>query len=102
MVGPRRHCVRSATPASGCPVSPVRYGGGIPISRRQWSLLMHMRSFFSALVMFIGVTGTMIPLGAMIFEESSHTAMFAAGATGGAGWLAVGTYRSSRPDTERR
>jgi hypothetical protein len=59
---------------------------------------MHIRSLATALVMFFGVLGTMVPLGAVLFEETAHLALYATGTTGGAGWLAWGTYRSSRPE----
>jgi hypothetical protein len=58
--------------------------------------LSRIRAAASALVLFFGISGTMAPLGAMVFEETATLSLYGAGVTAGAGWLSWGTYRASR------
>jgi hypothetical protein len=58
--------------------------------------LSRMRAAASALVLFLGMSGTMAPLGAMVFEETATLTLYGAGVTAGAGWLSWSTYRASR------
>jgi hypothetical protein len=60
------------------------------------------RAALTAIVMFLGVTGTMGPLGALAFEETAPLAVYGGGVLAGAGWLSVGTYRASRTDEAAR
>jgi hypothetical protein len=64
--------------------------------------LSRIRAAVSAIVLFLGISGTMGPLGAMVLEETAALTLYGAGVTAGAGWLSWGTYRASRtPDKDR-
>lgn len=58
--------------------------------------MTRLRAFAHAAVLFLGITGSMIPMGAAVFEESVPLATYGTGAAAGAGWLALGTDRSRR------
>jgi hypothetical protein len=58
--------------------------------------LSRIRAAATAIVLFLGVSGTMGPLGAAVFEETASLALYGAGVTVGAGWLSWGTSRASR------
>ena len=58
--------------------------------------MTRLRAFAHAAILFLGITGSMIPMGAAVFEETVPLATYGAGVTAGAGSLAFGTYRSSR------
>lgn len=54
------------------------------------------RAATTAVILFIGVVGSMGALGALVFEEALAMTLYGTGVTAGAGYLAAGTYRSSR------
>jgi hypothetical protein len=58
--------------------------------------LTRFRAAATAAILFLGITGSMGTLGALIFEETVPMAAYGGGLAAGAGWLSYGTYRSSR------
>jgi hypothetical protein len=64
--------------------------------------LTRIRAAASAVVLFLGVSGTMAPLGALVFEETATLTLYGAGVTAGAGWLSWSTYRASRTSDKDR
>lgn len=58
--------------------------------------MTRLRAFAHAAVLFLGITGSMIPMGAAVFDEVAPFATYGAGVTAGAGWLAAGSYRGNR------
>ncbi|WP_293853771.1 hypothetical protein [uncultured Alsobacter sp.] len=52
------------------------------------------RAIGCALLLFVGMAGSMVGMGTLVFEETTHLALYSVGVVSGATWLALGTYRT--------